>query len=525
HHVFFHFSVDGEMGSSERLWRRLLGFFGGDATGSGEIGVDDIGVWLRKHPLDCLTFVVVDDAARFAGHQDVRARLLSLSEMDENLVVICASDTSPHTWRGASVELEPLTQQQVRMIAYQYFHRYGKTIEDEYLKLLCSNETLRNPLFLKCLLNEQRTALSFDGFEAAFRRLSSLCGFDELVGSIGMRLSDQLHDLGVGDSSVWFAMRVLASVKGGLYEEEILSCSGILPLAWSLVRAAFQPVLREYDGLWSVANSVIRDAFAATSLHHLPGIDGVAHERLVGLFSSQGVTARSTDELAYQHLVTGDEDALLELLGSSSRIAVLAAERRESLVAYLTKVQGRSDELAGPIAGGLEDAFPSPEAFGNMLLALNDAGCYRAVAKLSSLLKPKMPLPEGCDLALVMNEARAEYKMGAAHYSDAAILYDEASRLAAEFDRDTMLPLLAEILFKRAIVEKSSGYPDRARRSYEDAVGIYRTLGIEDGNASWAMGNLASLLYLFGEDERSRKLFDEAVRLRIRAFGERSPEV
>lgn len=522
--VFFHFAVEGDSGGAEQLWYRLLEFLGAGPTDD-EVGVDEVGLWLRDHPLERPTYVVVDDASRFARHQDVRGRLLALSQMDGNVRIICAGDDEPVFWQGISLELTPLEAEQVGAIARGYFSRFGKTLDGTYLGLLEANEALRNPILLRCLLNEQRTSLSFKGFDEGFARLASLDDFDGLVEAIGQRVEGQMAELGLHAESTWLVMGALAAAKGGLYEEELLSCVDALPLEWSIVRAALLPVLREYDGLWRVSNGIAREGLQAAVARHLAQGMREVLERLDRFFSSLAVTARVADERLGIAAQSQDDHSLMSLLGTYEIVAPLAAERRETLVGYLTKVQGRSAELVEPLASGMRGVDVSDEALDDLLLTLNDAGCYQAVVGLAKALRPALVGRDEVLLTLAKREARACYKMGASRYDEAIGLYSEAIRRAQSLATRDYAPLVAELTFMRAIVLKSSGHPRGAFASYEQAIASYRELGIEDGNASWALGNLASLLYLYGQDERSGELFDEAVRMRVRAFGERSPEV
>ena len=522
--VFFHFALDGTASSATELWQRLATYLGGTVS-TDETGVDEVGLLLRDNPRSRRTYILVDDAASYAGHQDVRGRLLALGEIDPQLVVICTAGDDPITWHGTSAMLEPLEPTQVSLIARTYFQDYGKMVEDSQVDQLIENPALRNPLLLRFVLNEQRTSLSFQSLKEEFGRLARVTSLEEGLAMACERVATQLGELGLHPELTWQVIAVLASAKQGLFQEDVFDSTGALPLEWSIIRAALASVLHEYDGLWAVTNEGARTILRSVAESHHPGALADAQESLINLFLTQGTDARPSDELGHLYAKREDINALLELLGDYARAKSLVAERREALVDYLTLVQDRGDELAHHLFTGIRESSAEEETVGKLLQTLNAAGCYQATISLATLLSAQTGRQGPALPTIEKHEARAHYKLGATHYQRSIELYDDAiAQLEGKRDASS-LALLAELTFKRAIVQKSSGHPHDARASYEQAIALFQTLGIEDGNASWALGNLASLLYLFGEDELCRQTFKRAVAMRAKAFGERSPEV
>lgn len=532
HDVFFHFpSVDRR--SPEVLWKRLLRFLGGDA--SEKVDVSDVRLWLSRHPLKKLTFVIVDDASSFSSHGDVRMRLHALSEIDDRLVVICAASEDSRSWKGATMRLERLAPAQIEEITRQYFGKYGKSLDDEQLAGIGRNEGLGNPLILKCVLGEMRTSLSFDAFAEDLQRIALVKGIDELVLLLGRRVCSRLLDLGLNEGATWETLSLLAFTKGGLREHEILSCSSASILEWTIVRTAFEPLLTEDDGMWFMASSAVRDAVRGASSQCSACSTELAQSRLIGHFSNMPLSPRSVDELAQQFALSESRGPLLCLLGSYEHSRVLCRGRRETFVEYLTMIKEGSSTLASKLSESISGLNVELAELDMLLLSLNESGHYEAAVLLARSLRREAEEVAGAMgyVLLSKHEARAKYKMGTAHYSDSIELYGSAiacvrEEIAARDGSDvaaTLNRILAELMLKQAIVQKSAGSPRRAKTGYEEAVKVYQALADEGGDASWALGNLASSYYAYGLDAQCAELFDKAIEMRARAFGERSPEV
>ena len=225
--------------------------------------------------------------------------------------------------------MQPLIKDERISMVNSYLALYSKKLQKGQVERIASDDLFRKPLVLRTLLDE---LINFGHFRELDKKIGTYLGKDD-SGFFQLVVDGMSRDF-VDAKSV---LSLIAISGWGLYEEEILSITGISQLEWSRLFCALRPHLMVEGGLISFSNVLMSRAVADRYFNEeiyvnpdtrgkYPLTESFCREKIIECLKKEKQTARSIAEIAYQSGGHGfDYLPLVEALPEDGRGEVLYA--------------------------------------------------------------------------------------------------------------------------------------------------------------------------------------------------------
>ena len=199
--------------------------------------------------------------------------------------------------------MQPLTMDERISMVNSYLALYSKKLQKSQVERIASDDLFEKPLVLRTLLDE---LINFGHFRELDKKIGSYLGKDD-SGFFRMVVDEMGRDF-VGSKLI---LSLLAVSGWGLYEEEILSITGVSQLEWSRLFCALRPHLMVEGGLISFSNVLMSRAVADRYFNEeiyvnpdtrgkYPLTESFCREKIIECLKKEKQTARSIAEIAYQ---------------------------------------------------------------------------------------------------------------------------------------------------------------------------------------------------------------------------------
>lgn len=377
-----------------------------------------------------------------------------------------------------TLPMKELSRDERISMVNNYLALYSKRLQERQIEKIVSDDLFEKPLILRTLLDE---LINYGHFEKLDKKIETYLGkhdsefFQVVVEGIRQDFEDAS-----------FVLSLIAASRWGLYEDEILSITGIRRIEWSRLFCALRPHLRVDGGLISFSNGFMSRAVEDCEErycketanpdfpeYYYPSTEEICRQKIVDCLKKEK-TERAIAEVAYQLPWNEKHDYLMDIEVFMS----LYNSSWSMLRSYWLGLQDRK-------AGQLIDYLPLIEALpedgkGPVLYALADFATNGKMEPDAALKFSEMALPYAKD---ELEKAR----------------YLRAAASAC---------MIAE------------GKEPEAVDYLEHALGIIE----DDMLLSFYYMDLTRAYRAIGEKEKAVKMAEKAVRIREAAYGEFRPE-
>lgn len=488
--------------------------------------------------------VIVDDAATVtddSGNPDTswtaavgdNALLIVSAATGQGVVEILRHKTD------AQLTVVPLLISQRRQLVENYFRAYGKRLTEHDVNLISRPSTVtENTLAFMTMLEEIRRFGSFDRLP---QFLDNIAAFAD-VGSFYNFLLDEkerFYDSERHPRMVQTILSLLVVSADGLAEPELVAISGIPQMYISQFVLGNTYLIKRNGGVLRLSHSWISDVVAERYL----GDESTVAElrwRIVGYFEDDELGQQSPRryiEVPYQYWKTGSHVCLYGFIGQYDYLKKCVSDKRHFFLRYwvsllgsapelyhvdvyfdtmLESLSSMSDEIFDPLCETLTFMYSNTLLrFGYLLLS--NLKQYEAVESL-------------CSRALIWLHSKDRNAMRCQWLELLAITYSRQGRYAdalntfaevldnAESDKiDTIHTLLSNIaevyltIAERTANKEYVGHAVDIQRAILD----YRldSFGKYDTEVAVAMSNLASSLYVIGQQDEADRLMAESTEI------------
>jgi len=202
-----------------------------------------------------------------------------------------------------TMNVEPLTLEERRVLLYSYLAQYRRTPSDELVKKITNASQTKNPLYLRSLLEELRLYGDHDTLIAEAERYLAADNPENLFQHILARWErDYNRDR---PELVQDVMTCLWAARRGLTEQELLgllrNIDNPLPTAfWSPLSLAADKALINRSGFLSFSHDYLRSAVEKRYLMD-ENDRKHAHLRIAEYFKQKDASTRTLEELPWQY--------------------------------------------------------------------------------------------------------------------------------------------------------------------------------------------------------------------------------
>jgi len=300
--------------------------------------MDEFALWL--HRVKRSTVIVLDGYNQI--EDELKEKLFYyIPEKLEHVKLIISSIKKSYPIEN-SHQIEPLTQEEQRILVVDYLRGYGKTIERPILSNIIEHPQTTNTLFLRTLLNEIRLLGNFDNLQSDIENYLNAKDVVELFIKIFERLeSDYRENLAKEVLSLLYVSR------DGLSEDNLMeiinqnTTKKLTRLKFSPLFLAIEEHLINRGGLYGFFHDFIRLAVKNRYLSGKELVDG-ERRKIADYFEGREIDNQRVRELPFQLFELGDRDGLYQNLLS---------------VEFFTKIADRNEFELSKYVYELDDEF------------------------------------------------------------------------------------------------------------------------------------------------------------------------
>ena len=478
--------------------------------------------------------VLLLDALNALEDRDQAADLPWLSPVvPENVRLIVSTlpgrplkETQRRGW--PNMQIQPLTNDEKRLLIAQYLQQYTKALSDNHLQLISSAPQTSNPLYLRALLEELRVYGDFDTLPDYIRGYLDAKNVVELYRKILRRYEQDYERNRRG--LVKEAMSLIWASRRGLYAHEILELLGErekpLPAAkWSPLFLAAEQSLVNRSGLISFSHHYLRKA---AQDNYLPEEEDrrKAHVTLADYFAPRGNDDhRKMDELPWQLSKAKEWQRLYDLLSDFDFLKKVWEKNKYDTMAYWAGIEKNTNfSMTDAYRQIFTDfAFPQQELIDPIFSLLYHAGHFSEALELQDSQELRNTLLALGDKKQKDITCDFRYKGGlAAALGNQGLIYMQQG----EFGKAIRLMKKAEVIHNeledkeglqiclgnQAIIYLQWNSLDKAMRLLKEKEAICREMGLKNELAS-AIGNQALIYYKRGDLDTAIELHKQEANL------------
>ncbi|MCX6690515.1 MAG: hypothetical protein NTW33_00340, partial [Methanoregula sp.] len=398
-----------------------------------------------------------------------------------------------------TMNVEPLTVSERNTLITCYLRKYRRELDAPVREELAKAEQVKNPLFLRALLEELRVHGEFDKLPAQIREYLAAQTVDALYEMILSRYERDYERDRPG--LVKDAVSLLWSARRGLSKTELMNLLGTggrpLPDAyWEPLFLAMEHSLVDNDGRITFFHDYLR---TAVEHRYLPAEEPkrVAHLRVAEYFAAQLEGPRRIEELPWQLAEAAEWDRLVALLIDPLFFLAAWQVREYDIKRYWVQVESVSSHrmveayrlvIREPATVPLSFVWP-------LRTLLYQTGHLDDASTLGEyLIKSSKELGNKNDLqGSLGNQALIIKDRG--DPDGAMLLHKEEERICQELGNKNGLQAC---LGNQALILKDRGDLDGAMALHKEEEQICRELG-DVNNLAISFGNQANILRIQGD--------------------------
>ena len=293
--------------------------------------MDEFALWL--HRVKRPTVIVLDGYNQI--EDELKEKLFYyIPEKLERVKLIITSIKKSYPIDN-SHQIEPLTQEEQRVLVVDYLKGYGKTIDQPTQTQIVKHPQTNNTLFLRTLLNEIRLLGNFEGLNKDINNYLSAKDVVELFIKIFERLErDYRENLAKEVLSLLYVSR------DGLSEDNLMeiinqnTTKKLTRLEFSPLFLAIEEHLINRGGLYGFFHDFIRLAVKNRYLSGKELVDG-ERRKIADYFEGREIDSQRVRELPFQLFELGEKDRLYSVLIDVEFFVSLQKVDEYELVHYL----------------------------------------------------------------------------------------------------------------------------------------------------------------------------------------------
>jgi len=314
--------------------------------------MDEFALWL--HRVKRPTVIVLDGYNQI--EDELKEKLFYyIPEKLEHVKLIITSIKKSYPINN-SHQIEPLTQEEQRVLVVDYLKGYGKTIERPILSNIIEHPQTTNTLFLRTLLNEIRLLGNFDNLQSDIENYLNSKDVVELFIKIFERLeSDYRENLAKEVLSLLYVSR------DGLSEDNLMeiinqnTTKELTRLEFSPLFLAIEEHLINRGGLYGFFHDFIRLAVKNRYLREKELVDG-ERRKIADYFEGREIDNQRVRELPFQLFELGDRDRLYALLIEIEFFIPILEMEEYKLLKYVSFLDENKDKY-DPFDDKFDDDF------------------------------------------------------------------------------------------------------------------------------------------------------------------------
>jgi tetratricopeptide (TPR) repeat protein len=273
-------------------------------------------------------------------------------DFSDNIALVLSARSGPAVTcakeRGWVLEeLQEFSTSELSRAVVDYLHQYGKELSQDNLSALISAPQVRQPLYLRILLNELRVFGRYEDLESCISDYLEASDLAALYGKVFKRWQ-QDYNTTEFPGLVEQGISLLAVSRDGLTETEwmdlVCGKGAHLPRAvWAPFFLALHPHLVQRARLWCFAHEAISETVTRIFLPEEEDRRNV-HGMLAEYFATSPSDDRKFRELPWHLYQRQDRDALKQCLSDPDFAVRFVIEGRTAeLIAYWTSIGSTSD--------------------------------------------------------------------------------------------------------------------------------------------------------------------------------------
>lgn len=521
--VFFHFAATGNESLNIdnvffrlRLYLQSIIKYTGEETNNRAIVTELLRILPSEYKLT-LYFDALDQL------NDVTAiyQFFALTNMNPNIYVVC-SGTKDYRQipKEQTVNLKPLTSEQIQKILKGTLKQFGKRLDKEMQRQIIHKSDCANPLFLQAFITQLRMYGTYDSFETFFSELINANTFGEIFNIVIKRLKNYFEETGIDKSIVDEALALLVYSNNGIRENELHEILEIMPITRSVFLSTIELFTIEENGLIRFNHDLIISNVKRILYESNIDYEKIIAEKLVVYFSKQPYNWRRYIEEPFQLCKLNKIDLLVESLVNKECFMYLRRNKYHSLIGYLSYLVDEQLTLSERLATELdvEQKVAAAEIF-------CQAGCHSAAIFIVNTLLDKgdKEHPE-LKIQLLDILARSQYKLGLNDYKTAITTYKTLlEHYKKLYPRDQIG--YAARAYLLGVTYKTAGKLDLAVDILEKCAEVYSEYQIKTPTGAWIMDVYGESCYTSGNLKEALKIFNQNVLDCTDLYGEFAPEL
>jgi tetratricopeptide (TPR) repeat protein len=436
-----------------------------------------------SHRNECGFLIVLDGLDKIADHKHLRW-FPSHIPPGIKLVASCLNgeilEAAQNRLEWTQLKVKPLTKTGQKQFIAGYLGRYRKSLTPKQTELLLSHSLSGNPLFLLTALEELRVFGVHEKLDSRLRCLLSppmgkpkgaAPTVDDVFEHVLARIEDDL-----GKEGVQAAMEAIWASRSGLFQDELLAVAKLVPAQWAAIQNSLDESLYDGGGKINFGHDYLRKA--VEDRYKLAGKrKSRIHRRLAEWFAVKKVDARVAFELPWQWQMVGAWRNLKQTLTNPAIFCLAYAENKYDLLGYWLAIQNKKS-LSSEYKFFLNDKKTTPDHESMLGDFLHFAGERTDLSKkllYMAFLRKEAALgisnPETHRSAEVYWESLYESNLFTEAESFHADLFKRTIKKTGELH-----PGIATIYSSTGLIRKNQGRAEESMELYEKALAIRRRL-------------------------------------------------
>ncbi|WP_321508186.1 tetratricopeptide repeat protein [uncultured Methanoregula sp.] len=412
-----------------------------------------------------------------------------------------------------AMNVEPLAHDEQEELIRFYLAQYRRTPSVELVQKISNASQSKNPLYLRCLLEELRLYGDHDTLMAEAERYLRAREIDGLFCLILERWEKDFNR--DRPELVQDVMKLIWASRRGLSEPELLDMTGRdgnpMPGAfWSPLSLSMEKALINRSGLLGFFHDYLKKAVEARYLGS-ESARNQAHLRIAGYFETPGISPRALEELPWQYDRAGAWDLLHVLLRNLNFFQHLWTMNPYDVKMYWADLETRS---LYRMVETYRDMLHHPEEYGdstwNLATLFSDTGNLKEGLILQQFLTRfyRERGDRGNYQASLGNQAGMLRLL--ARFNEAMELLREQEQICRE--TGNRAGLCRSLGSQATILSRVWAKPDEAIALHKEEERICRETGDRPALQA-SLGNQADILKTWGRLEEALELLKEQERI------------
>jgi len=414
--------------------------------------------------------------------------------------------------------IQPLTNNIKIKIINDSLSKFGKSISQDQLSLLCSNNLFNVPLYLNITIHELRIFGNFNNLDCMISNYSNFETGEEIITSVMSRLRSDFRERKGNEKYIDEIIQLIIYSDNGLTENELMDITRLPPIYWTSIYAGMEPFLVEINGRLQIKHKLIKEQLIECS--KCGNISEKKIREKIIRYMKKSNLEHAVLEICYQLYMLNKNFSLAKLLCQKKIFITVQKNNPIRLNMYFSAAMKYQKSMSKYILQILD--FNNDMDVPLLLMyttTMLESGNFWCV---QTLLSNNIKILIGEDKITALSTlSRALYKMGSEHGVAAISSYESLIELICTIYPDDIIKLAA-IRYKYAIALSSQGLFEKAYTQYKLALKAYEMKNIVNYDSIWTLCNYSNLTDFYGRSIEAHCSFDTALNLCKKMFGTKS---